>query len=141
MMDEERRGDLADRHGFSLSGWCSQELGEAPLAACQPALDAFVQVPGSCLGPQSPWAAAIPLSSNLEPPRAKPSLMYFWGPGPRLATRIRSWSRMNGCGGFQGMPSVYIVCVCNCVSSGLQVCVCLNVCCLRGCYICTFACV
>lgn len=48
---------------------------------------------------------------------------------------------MNGCGGFQGMPSVYVVCVCNCVSSGLQVCVCLNVCCLRGCYIGTFACV
>ena len=112
-----------------------------PLAACQPALDAFVQVPGSRLGPQSPWAATIPLSSNLEPPRAKPSLMYFWGPRSWLVTWIRSWSRMNGCGGFQEMPSVYIVCVCNCVSSGLQVCVCLNVCCLRGRYICTFACV
>ena len=43
---------------------------------------------------------------------------------------------MHGRGGFQGPPSEYAVCKCDCGSSGLLVCVRLRVYGLRGCCTC-----
>ena len=104
MLKEEKRRLGRQALVQPLSDWCSQELGEACLAAWQPALTASVQVPCSWLGPQSPWAVTIPLSSDLEAPRAESGLRQLWGPLPAhgWVQGFGSWSRVKGCSGFRG---------------------------------------